>query len=255
MKSIPDSVGIFTETLRSLKKAKLNSGDLSRIKFQWAENILSRLKVELKIQGKASELNPLLFVGNHISYLDIPILMKAARDSSFVAKQELSAWPVFGAAARHLDTVFVKRDSAVSRTLARQGIHDALAEGKRIIIFPSGTTALEEKKTWKKGAFEIAYEKNVMIQPFRITYKPLRAVAYIDEDIFPLHLNSLFSFEKIEAEVEFHPPVKVLDPLNDCLYWQYWSRGLMQSPVSLHNAVDFLTPSSQSSNTAPAQNA
>ena len=221
------TIGVFSETYRHLRRAKLPDADIPQIKAEWVDQILSTLKVDIQIQGVPSEDKSFLFVGNHISYLDIPLLMKCLPNISFVAKQEISAWPIFGEAAKHMQTVFVRRQNSQSRRSARLAVQEALAEGKRVVIFPSGTTCVDEKKPWRHGAFEIAQAADVWVQPFRITYNPLRAVAYIDQDFFPFHLYNLIGGQKIEAGIEFHKPVKISDTVMDSLYWQYWAQGII----------------------------
>ncbi|MGE0634369.1 MAG: 1-acyl-sn-glycerol-3-phosphate acyltransferase, partial [Pseudobdellovibrionaceae bacterium] len=132
------------------------------------------------------------------------------------------------AAARKTDTVFVKRECGNSRKMAREAVHEALERGQRIAIFPSGTTSISESKVWRKGAFEIAYEKEILVQPFRISYSPLREVAYIDDDFFPTHLGRLFRLKRIQAKIEFHPPVKITDPIKECLAWSNWAREALR---------------------------
>jgi len=232
MASLSNSVGVFTETLRYLKRAQSPEESIVQLKTEWAQKILARLKIDLKVIGQVSEMESIVLLGNHLSYLDIPLLLSCAGNLSFVAKQEIDSWPIFGEAARKIDTVFVKRESATSRKSARKSIYEALDQKQRIVIFPSGTTCLVEKKPWKKGAFEIAHEKDVFIQPFRITYNPSRAVAYIDDDFFLSHLYNLCGVERIEATIEFHEPVKVQNPAWDCHHWHYWSRGLVDAPQS-----------------------
>lgn len=194
---------------------------------------LKKLNVELEVVGKITDDYSVIFVGNHISYLDIPLLMARAKNISFVAKQELKSWPVFGEAAKKIDTVFVKRDSADSRKSARQSVQEAVSQGKRVVIFPSGTTCMYEDKPWKKGAFHIAHDTNSLIQPFRISYAPMRLVAYIDKDFFPLHLYNLCRSNKahgktVKAKIEFHEPIKVTNPGWDCLHWHCWSKGMIK---------------------------
>jgi lyso-ornithine lipid O-acyltransferase len=224
--SLKNSIRVFTDTLHYIKLSKRPDQNMRDLKAQWAQTILDRMKVELKVIGEVSSENSLLFIGNHISYLDIPLLMSSIPDLSFVAKKEIGSWPVFGSAAKKIDTVFVQREKAESRKQARLGLSSALREGKRVVVFPSGTTCMTESKMWKKGAFEIAHDLNIWVQPFRISYKPLRSVAYIDDDFFPVHLFKLSGFEKIQAEVEFQQPIKITNPTYDCLFWNYWARGI-----------------------------
>jgi 1-acyl-sn-glycerol-3-phosphate acyltransferase len=219
------TLGVFYETFQRLQETKFADRPVQDIKLDWARNILKTLNVELEILGKVSSRESLLFVGNHISYLDIVILLASAPDLSFVAKSEIANWPLFGAAAKRIDTVFVKRENGSSRAAARSSIYEAFNEGKRIVIFPSGTTSTNESKTWKKGAFEIAADRDTFIQPFRIRYRPRRSAAYIDRDFFPWHLYQLARLQKVAATIEFHDPVKAKDPVHDALYWQNWTRG------------------------------
>jgi 1-acyl-sn-glycerol-3-phosphate acyltransferase len=225
--SLTNSFGVFTEAYRYLQKSNNPDTSIEDLKRQWATSTLARLRVQLEVQGEVSEQKSILFVGNHISYLDIPLLMATVNRISFVAKHEIGNWPVFGTAAKKIETVFVKRENSTSRKSARKAIQEALDDGKRIAIFPSGTTCISEKTAWRHGGFEIAQEKDIYIQPFRLSYFPLRVAAYIDQDFFPTHLYNLFGLDRIEAKIEFHAPVKVTDAVRDCEYWHHWSREIV----------------------------
>lgn len=224
--SLKNSIGVFTETYKALQKSNDPAQNLTLIKMEWAQSILARFNMDLVVNGKVSADPSVLFVGNHISYMDIPVLMSSVPDISFVAKKEISQWPIFGKAAKKIDTVFVQREVGTSRTLAKQSIREALKNGNRVAIFPAGTTCISESKTWRRGAFEVAHDVGAWVQPFRLSYQPLRTVAFVDDDAFLTHLFKLSGFEKIQAEVEFHEPVKIKDPVSDCLYWNYWARGI-----------------------------
>ncbi len=167
---------------------------------------------------------PLLLVGNHVSYLDIPFLMLACSKVSFLAKSEVGRWPIIGDGARAMDTIFVERDSGTQRASAKAAVIRGLQQGRRIVLFPSGTTSLDESKVWRRGAFEIAQTQGVRIQPFRIRYLPLRRSAYIDRDIFPVHLFRLAQGGKVTATLEFHPPQWVEDIASSCQKWQNWAQ-------------------------------
>ncbi len=226
-------LGILTQTRRSLKESKRSKESLDTLKMRWAQNILGRLSVDLELVGTPCAQRSMLFLGNHISYLDIPLLMGTIDRISFVAKKELQRWPLFGAGAKQLDTVFVKRNNKVSRNSAKNSIQDAIHKGKRVVVFPSGTTSIDGEKSWKKGAFDIAMTTDCIVQPFRISYQPLREVAYIDKDFFPHHLIKLNRQQSIKAKVEFHDPINIKDPIRDCRYWKEWANApvLNQSQI------------------------
>lgn len=216
-------LGILNQTHRSLKESKHSKESLHILKTKWAQNILDRLNVDLEVVGTPCLQNSMLLVGNHISYLDIPLLMGSVEKISFVAKKELCRWPLFGSGARQLDTVFVKRNNSDSRSAAKLSIQAAIRSGKRVVIFPSGTTSINQKKPWKKGAFDIAAATECLVQPFRISYHPLREVAYIDNDFFPLHLLKLNANKAIRARIEFHQPTTISNPIQDCHEWSEWA--------------------------------
>ena len=224
MIALNQTLSFFKGTYQDLKDSSDDPGVLNQEKMDWAQTTLQRFNIEPEIKGEV-QLDPsLLFVGNHISYMDIPLLLATAPKMSFVAKHEISRWPIFGNGAKKLDTIFVKRGKDSSRKATAKTIKDSLNLGKRIVVFPSGTTSIDGLKRWRKGIFEIAESSNCWTQPFRISYTPLREVAYIDRDFFPTHLYKLFGSEDIKAKIEFHEPVKIKDPIPDCNKWQAWAQ-------------------------------
>lgn len=198
--------------------------DINRLAMRWSKDVLDLFNVEVTLRGTPLIDTPALLVGNHISYLDMPLICTAT-PTAFVSKIEAKYFPVFGACARRAGTVFVKRGSQKSRNQASRAIAKAiLNDGKRIGIFPSGTTCLDESKPWRWGAFKIAKNNGIPVQPFRLRYHPLREAAYIDRDFLPYHLWNLLNLERIEAYLEFHDPVQITNPQQDAEYWWKWTR-------------------------------
>ncbi len=226
---LQNSFSVFSKTLFYLKKSNSVGENIEHLKMNWAREILKSVKINLNVIGTPSDSNSMLFVGNHISYLDIPILMSNVNQLSFVAKNELQSWPIFGTAARKMDTVFVKRENKISRSAARENVQAAINLGKRIAIFPSGTTCVSESKGWRNGVFKIAADTNCLVQPFRIAYSKMRTAAYIDKDFFPIHLLKVCSSDGMNATLEFHDPVRIKDAVVDCQKWQAWSKGLVHA--------------------------
>ena len=213
----------------------LPQGRLQELILKWANDLLGIISMDVEIKGAAPEMQtPVLFVGNHLSYVDIPLLM-ASVPVVFVAKEEVSKWLVIGQASKKAGTVFVKRESDKSRANAANAITEAILERKQSIgIFPSGTTCLTEDKPWRHGAFKIAQKHNIPVQPFRIRYEPLRKVAYIDKDTFATHLLALLRLEKVKAVIEFDQVRHITDATADCESVREWTReifaGISKSP-------------------------
>ena len=224
------TLSICTRTFGYLRRSRQGGADLAQLKQMWAEEMLERVGLEVQITGHVSDQPALLFVGNHLSYLDIPLLMAAAPRISFVAKKEIGDWPLFGDGARAMDTIFVHRESTHDREAARNAIAEGLRQGKRIAVFPSGTTSLDEAKPWRRGAFEIAKQESCWIQPFRIRYEPARRVAFIGDDALLPHLSHLMKTPGLKAHIEFHSPVLVSNAEQSALFWQAWAKsGLPES--------------------------
>ena len=179
------------------KEGELSQGRLQKLILKWANDVLGVISIDVEIKGVPPEMSrPVLFVGNHLSYVDIPLLM-ASVPVVFVAKEEVSKWLVIGQASKKAGTVFVKRESGKSRAHAADAIAESiLNRGQSIGIFPSGTTCLTEDKPWRHGAFKLAQRHQIPVQPFRIRYEPLRKLAYIDKDTFATHLLALLRRKK-----------------------------------------------------------
>jgi 1-acyl-sn-glycerol-3-phosphate acyltransferase len=194
------------------------------IMMGWARLLLRLLRVEVSVSGAPPSTENVLLIGNHMSYLDILCLMSLS-PVVFVAKRELAKWPVIGRACRSVGTVFVERDSKGSRRGAGDAVARHFQERKtNVCIFPSGTTTLDEKKTWRWGGFEIARRYKIPVQPFRITYRPLRKVAFIGDDALLTHLWALLGEKRIEVSLEFEAPVQISDAQGECKMWQEWNR-------------------------------
>ena len=84
--------------------------------------------------------NPCLLVSNHISWIDIYVVLAQA-PVVFIAKSEIRSWPVIGWLIRLSGTIFIQRGS---RHALRGVLHQAAARfksGHAVLFFPEGTTS------------------------------------------------------------------------------------------------------------------
>jgi 1-acyl-sn-glycerol-3-phosphate acyltransferase len=109
-----------------------------------------------------------IFVGNHISYLDAPLLAKTIRRPiRALGRIELSNMPVFGFIYRSV-VVIVNRGDANHRAKSVRNLKSVIGKGVSIIVMPEGTfnmghTAL---KDFYDGAFRVAIETQTTLKPF-----------------------------------------------------------------------------------------
>ncbi len=117
------------------------------------------------VEGNICTAPGVVYMGNHISYLDI-ISMGSIVKGSFVAKKDIENWPFFGLMAKQQRTVFISRDPkhAAQET---QMLLDRLEEPLPLMIFPEGTSSNGKQiLPFKTAFFEIFLNRNFMIQPF-----------------------------------------------------------------------------------------
>ena len=114
-----------------------------------------------------SEREPVIFMSNHESNLDPPVLISAIPiPAVYLAKKELKLMAPVGWAAMMAGTIFIDRSN---RERAINSLHQAAREirgGKSVVIFPEGTrTRTGEMLQFKKGGFVMAEEAGVQIVP------------------------------------------------------------------------------------------
>ena len=109
-----------------------------------------------------------VFVSNHISYLDIPLILQAIRRNDFriLGKAEMTKFPVFGYIYSRA-VILVDRTTAAGRSRSVRELKSILAVERSVFIFPEGTFNETGRplKTFYDGAFRIAIETQTALQP------------------------------------------------------------------------------------------
>lgn len=108
-----------------------------------------------------------IFVANHISYLDSPIIVKTLRRPlRALGKVEMTKIPLFGFIYKKA-IVTVDRSSPANRAKSVQILKSVLRRGISVLVFPEGTfnTTHHPLKEFYDGAFKVAIESNTPIKP------------------------------------------------------------------------------------------
>jgi 1-acyl-sn-glycerol-3-phosphate acyltransferase len=114
-----------------------------------------------------------VFIGNHMSILEtfvLPCLIQPNRDVTFVVKESLITYPLFGQVMRSRKPVVVGRDNP------REDLKTVLEEGQKrleanisIIIFPQTTRSVEfDPKKFNTLGVKLAKRCNVPVVPFAL---------------------------------------------------------------------------------------
>ena len=123
-----------------------------------------------------------VIVANHVSYFD-PIVLGTLANFGFIAKKELSSWPLFGRIATLTETIFVQRECLWSRTLALRSLRDKLRH-RSYCVFPEGTTTNKEtpsSRSWMAGSFDAALKAKSGVICVGIHYQDHEKNAWVDD--------------------------------------------------------------------------
>jgi 1-acyl-sn-glycerol-3-phosphate acyltransferase len=112
-----------------------------------------------------------VFVANHTSYLDIPLVLAAStHDFAFVTKRELLDWPVIARITRAGAHIPVDRDRAESRGAVVARMVKTLRAGRDVMVFPEGTFSHDDGlRPFHAGAFKAALAAGVPVIPMALT--------------------------------------------------------------------------------------
>lgn len=129
--------------------------------------IVHRVKIEGQENIPLNE--PLIYCGNHRTYLDPPlIVVTAKRHVRFMAKIELKKNPFFAFLGLVFDGIYVNRDS--KDISAIKTVLKALKNGECVALFPEGTrNGIEKGEKVKDGAAFFAMRSGAKVMPVGIS--------------------------------------------------------------------------------------
>ena len=168
---------------------------------QWARDCLRIFNVELEVQGEPQVEGPLLVVSNHISWLDILVLL-AVQPVNFISRIENAKWPVLGYLIRGSGTIFVARESKrdTARVVAQIAQYLETQRGM-VAFFPEGRTSAGTGVAHFHGnMLQAAIDSAVPVQALALDYRLATpeqarssAVSYADINFVQSVLNTLAS--------------------------------------------------------------
>lgn len=156
-------------------KAKGTQEDVDKFMFKigkrWARRTLKITGTTMEVRGEENLIDgPCLFVANHQSYMDVPIIVSIAKSHlGFVAKKELAEVPLFGVWIKRTRSLFLDREN--TREAIKVIIEGVkyLKEGHSLCIFPEGTRSKSNNVgPFKKGSLKLALKSGVPIVPVTI---------------------------------------------------------------------------------------
>ena len=161
------------------------------------------LRVDLTIEdqaqlAKVDWTRPVFVMGNHRSYLDIPLAFLALqRTVGFIAKTQLQRIPILNFWMHKLGCVFIDREKGGGAAI----IQKALQTGKmpRLFVFPEGTRSKRDGMVaFKSGCFRLAVEANAIILPMVTRGSDLLWEHRKDSKHHPVNIKILEPIDTVE---------------------------------------------------------
>jgi 1-acyl-sn-glycerol-3-phosphate acyltransferase len=175
----------------------------------WAVDLLACIAIKVEVIGKPTQQGPMLLVANHISWLDIAMVL-ASGHCRFVAKAEIQHWPLIGRLATAAGTLYISRESPRAALHVVHHMAEQLRAGEVLAVFPEGTTSNGlQLLPFHANLFQAAISADAPAQPLALQFVDARtgqislAPCYIDDDTLfgsvwrtltspPLHATLIF---------------------------------------------------------------
>ncbi|EIJ43382.1 1-acyl-sn-glycerol-3-phosphate acyltransferase [Beggiatoa alba B18LD] len=181
------------------------------------------LGLNIKVSGETTPNKTLLFIANHVSYLDIIILGGVLR-GSFVAKAEVANWFLLGGLAKLQDTLFIERVSLqVKNHLSL--MENALNTQRNLILFPEGTSGNgSHVLPFKSALFRVVEtegENAPLVHPITVAYTHCNGIemnqalrdyyAWYDDTPLTTHFFRVAGLRSATIQIIIHPAIKGSD--------------------------------------------
>ena len=216
------AVGVIVPV--ALVMRRLSRQSRPRLPWLFHRALARALGIRVIVHGRPARRGGVLFVANHLSWADIPVLGSQLL-ASFVAKSEVGGWGMIGWLAGLSRTLYVERERRQTTGEARSAIAARLAAGDSVILFPEGTNSdgigVLPFKSSLFAAVTGPEADTFLIQPVTIAYTRLNGmpitrerlpdIAWIgDTQLWP-HAVAFMSLGRVRAEIRFHPALRIAD--------------------------------------------
>jgi len=176
----------------------------------WSINLLRVFGLRSVRFGEAQR-DPLLFVANHTSWIDI-VMLHSQRAACFVAKAEIAGWPLVGWLARNGGTIFHRRGSNHSLSTVMQAMVECMRSGRSVAVFPEGGTGYNGVlKVFHARIFQAALDAEVPVQPVALRFardgRRVIDAGFREDESFLHNIVRMLGEAPLDAEVHFLAPV------------------------------------------------
>ncbi|MGE3842267.1 MAG: lysophospholipid acyltransferase family protein [Vicinamibacterales bacterium] len=168
------AIGVYTIVLGVLSIGSVLVGGKGRFAHRcarlWSWLILTTTGVFVTVDGleHLPADGAFLFVANHQSFYDIPIIFwNVPFDLRIIAKASLGRFPFIGGHLRRTGHILVERNSPGSSTFRQ--VQELFARRQSLLVFPEGTRSLDGRLgRFRGGIFLLAIDAGLPIVPLAV---------------------------------------------------------------------------------------
>ncbi len=135
----------------------------------WARRIIWSTGSKVIIHGQeyVPKDKGVVFIANHQSYLDIPVMIGyIEKPKGFIAKIELLKIPILSMWIKYLGGVYIVRNNPKQSLKAINEGAEKIKNGDSMVIFPEGTRSADGKLgEFKPGSLKLAIKSGAPIVP------------------------------------------------------------------------------------------
>lgn len=214
------AVALLAPTEIALKG--VSGGRRSYLVRTFHRSVARALGIRIVTHGAPERGGAVLFVSNHLSWADIPVL-GSRLPAAFIAKSDVADWGMVGRLATLGRTVYVERARRSSTGAQRDAIAERLMAGDSLILFPEGTNSDGTGVLPFKSALFAVTDgvPEARIQPVTIAYTRVNGMpvtrmrlpdlAWVgDTELLP-HVIGFMGLGRVTAEIRFHAAVRASD--------------------------------------------
>jgi 1-acyl-sn-glycerol-3-phosphate acyltransferase len=118
-------------------------------------------------RGSPSSSNGYVYIANHSSLFDIPVVLATLPDNiRIMYKKELEKIPVFGLALKMSPFIAVVRERSREASGTLDAVVETMSKGSSVLVFPEGTRSDDGMPgPFRRGAIAIAVRSGTAIVP------------------------------------------------------------------------------------------
>ncbi len=207
-------IGFFLVGLPLWLVARTRPAMAHRMTLLLCRALLRLAKVEIEVEGTWSPARPMMLVANHVSWIDV-LALAALAPFCFLAKREVSRWPLISGFAAMQGTIFVDRLRRRSIPGANRDMAARMLEGRMVLLFPEGTTLAGPcPGPFRSSHFAAARDllradpsrHAVVVQPVALVYSRVDAAWVGDEALVP-HVWRVLRQPPLTCSLRFGVPI------------------------------------------------